>query len=149
VPEFEYSPAFSFSTSVDTEEPIKLEKRKEDPAVERQKALALPDGDAFFDRVKGFFDQSGIEIRDFSVVAKGRDFDIEVVLPSNIGPLKYYCKAKDKKKISEFDLHSAFVEGHVRKLPVVFLTGGELTAKAKDVLNKELKTIHFKNFPGQ
>jgi hypothetical protein len=36
------------------------------------------------------------------------------------------------------------VEGHIRKLPVFFLTRGDLTAKAKAVLRKELKSIFFK-----
>jgi hypothetical protein len=76
-----YSPSFSFSTAVDTEESVKLEKKKEDPAVELQKALAFPEGDPFFDRIRSFFDLGAIEIKDFGVVKKGQDFDFEVLVP--------------------------------------------------------------------
>ncbi len=62
---------------------------------------------------------------------------------SSIGPLKYYCEAVSKKRISEKDLNNAFVNGQLRKLPVLFLTNGELTKKAKEIL-KELKGVALK-----
>lgn len=142
--EFEYSPAFSFSTSIDTDEPVKIEKKKEDPAIEKQRALAFPEGDPFFDRVKSFFDENEMEIKDFELIRKGTDFDFIITVPSKIGNLNYCCKAKSKKKISEFDLHSAFVHGHVNKLPVFMLSDGELTSKAKNIMNKEFKSMIFR-----
>ena len=65
-------------------------------------------------------------------------------MPSAVGSLIYYCKARSKKRISDSDLSSAFVQGQLKKLPVLFLTKGELTKKAKEMLSKEFKSIKIK-----
>ena len=72
------------------------------------------------------------------------DLDLIVEVPSAVGSLTYYCKAKNKKRISDSDLSSAFVQGQLKKLPVLFLTKGELTKKAREMLSKEFKNIKIK-----
>jgi len=55
--------------------------------------------------------------------------------------MDFYCKARNKKRCNEADLSTAFVQGELRKLPVIFLTTGDLTKKAKELLSKEFKNI--------
>ena len=65
-------------------------------------------------------------------------------MPSVVGEVDYYCKARKKKRINDGDLSSAYVQGHVKKLPVLFLTTGELTKKAKEMLGKEFQNMIVK-----
>jgi len=65
-------------------------------------------------------------------------------LESSVGYLRYYCKAKAKKRVNDGDLSSAYVQGHLRKLPVLFLSYGEPTKRAKEMLGKEFRNILFK-----
>jgi hypothetical protein len=73
------------------------------------------------------------------VIRKSSEADYVIKVPSSVGALTYYCKAKSKKKITEGDLSSAFIHGQTRKLPTLFLTNGELTKKARDMLEKEFR----------
>ena len=62
-----------------------------------------------------------------------------------MGSLSYFCKAKSKKKINDGDLSSFFIQAQMKKMPGLFLTVGELTKKAKDLLDKEFTTVKVKN----
>lgn len=96
--------------------------------------------DEFFDQLTGFFKEKKIEIDKYEIVRKKAEIDFILRLPSVVGNLHYYCKAKNKKKISDGDLSSAFVQGQLKKLPVLMLVTGELTKKAEELLNTEFKT---------
>ena len=61
-----------------------------------------------------------------------------------MGNLQYYCKAKNKKRISDSDLSNAYVKGHYKKLPVIVLAPGELSAKAEEMIKMELNNLTFK-----
>ena len=80
-----------------------------------------------------------IEIVERKIIRKGSEIDLIIRVPSAVGSLEYYCKAKDKKSLSDSDLSSAVVQGQLKKRPVLFLTTGKLSKKAKDFLNTELK----------
>jgi len=49
----------------------------------------------------------------------------------NFGKAKLLVVGSTKKKISEADLSLAYQQGMLRKMPVLFLTYGEMTKKAK------------------
>ncbi len=100
--------------------------------------------DKFLSEVKRFFEKSNINLIEQKIVKKNSDLDLVIEVPSAVGSLTYYCKAKSKKRISDSDLSSAFVQGQIKKLPVLFLTKGELTKKAKEMLSKEFKNIKIK-----
>jgi len=100
--------------------------------------------DKFLSEVKRFFEKSSINLIEQKIVKKNSDLDLVIEVPSAVGSLIYYCKARSKKRISDSDLSSAFVQGQLKKLPVLFLTKGELTKKAKDMLSKEFKSIKIK-----
>src|SRR5574342_468545 len=103
------------------------------------KTLPEPTGD-FWDKLHGFFVQNGITLHEKTVVKKKTDFDLIVELPSPVGTLSYYCKARSKKKITDADISAAYVQGQIKKLPVIFITDGELTKQAHTVL-AQLKGI--------
>ncbi len=100
--------------------------------------------DKFLNEVKRFFEKSNINLIEEKIVKKNSDLDLVIEVPSAVGSLIYYCKAKSKKRISDSDLSSAFVQGQLKKLPVLFLTKGELTKKAKEMLSKEFRNIKIK-----
>ncbi len=70
-------------------------------------------------------------------------------IPSPVGHLNYFCRAKNKKRVNDGDLSSFFVSAQMRKMPGLFLTVGELTKKAKDLLENEFKSIKVKNIEGE
>lgn len=142
VPEFAYQPAFSFSTAIDTEEQLTLEKEPE-PEPEPE-APEFPEDDEFFGKVRSFFDQSGIEIQEFENIRTGTEYDFIISLPSNVGALTYYCKAKSKSKLNEGDLSTTFVYGQMKKLPILLLTVGDLTKKAEELLESEFRNMFVK-----
>jgi len=134
---------------------LKEEKRKEKEEKtlgkeDLQKELSIPreelekEKDAFFRRVLNYFSQNDIEVLDYKIVRKKSDIDFTLSVPSRIGSQEYYCKAKSKKKINDGDLSSAYIQGQAKKLPVIFITTGELTKKAKEMLAKDFKGMIVK-----
>jgi len=100
----------------------------------------IKEGD-FFNKLKNHLDSKGIIILESEVVKKNSEIDLIVNIPTQVGHLKYYCKARDKQRVTDTDLSSAYVKGEIKKLPVLFLVTGEFTKKAKDALQNEFKGI--------
>jgi hypothetical protein len=132
-------------------EPVKIPEQKIQPKLPEhkpvqetlvEKKLAEPTGD-FWERLHGFFTQNSIKLQEKNVVKKKTDFDLIVEIPSPVGTLSYYCKARSKKRITDADISAAYVQGQIKKLPVIFLTDGELTKQAHAVLG-QLKGITVK-----
>ena len=82
-------------------------------------------------------------LRRFRKWIREAEYDFLLQLASPVGQLHYYCKAKNKAKVGEADLSHAFVQGQLKKLPVLFLSPGVLTKPAQDLL-KELKGLTVK-----
>ena len=78
------------------------------------------------------------------MVKRNSEIDFIVEIPSVVGNLQYYCKAKNKKRVSDSDLSTAYVKGQLKKLPVLVLSPGELSAKAQEMISKELNNLTFK-----
>lgn len=114
--------------------------QKKEPA-ERQDTIHEEITDQFGKEVKKAFDSKRIRIIKHAVQRKNSDIDLEVRIPSPAGELLYYCKAKKKQRVSDSDLASAFVEGQMRKLPVLFATTGKLTKKAQEKMGKEFSSV--------
>jgi len=132
-------------------EPVKIPEQKIQPQLPEhkpvqetlvEKKLTEPTGD-FWERLHGFFTQNSIKLQEKNVVKKKTDFDLIVEIPSPVGTLSYYCKARSKKRITDADISAAYVQGQIKKLPVIFLTDGELTKQAHAVLG-QLKGITVK-----
>ncbi len=95
--------------------------------------------DVFLDGIKNYFKKNNIKIIEEEILRKGAEYNYIVKLPSSVGELSYFCVAKSKKRVNDGDLSSAFIHAQSRKLPVLFLTKGDLTKKAKELLEKEFK----------
>lgn len=94
--------------------------------------------DEFLMQLSKFLEKNSIKIINSEVIRKNADIDFVVEIPSVVGNLQYYCKAKNKKRVSDSDLSSAYVKGQLRKLPVLFISTGDLSTKAEEMLSKEL-----------
>lgn len=99
--------------------------------------------DPFLDSLRQFFSQNNIRTLEHNIVKKRTEHDFILQIESPLGNLSYYCKAKNKKRIGDSDLSSAFVQGQLKKLPVIFISPGELTKQAKEMLS-ELRGLTVK-----
>lgn len=104
---------------------------------------ALSTDDPFLQKLMAFFASSNITVLEQVVLKKKNEYDFVLQLASPVGPLHYYCKAKNKAKVGEADLSHAYVQGQLRKLPILFLSPGTLTKPASELL-KELKGLTVK-----
>ena len=114
---------------------------KEKPA--KKKASKLK-GDEFLKRVLEFFKENDIKVVNQNVIRKNNDIEFLVELSSSVGSLAYFCKAKNKKRVNEGDLSTVYIQAQSKKLPALFLTTGDVTKKAKVMLNKEFKGMQVK-----
>ena len=124
----------------------KKEERKEEPAEEKKGALFEDKtvDDPFLNKVLAHFKKNSIEVLERKVIKKNAESEFIIRIPSPEGSLKYYCKAKNKAKPSDSDISAAYVQGHMKKLPVIFIYTGELTKKAKEMLTKEFDNVTVK-----
>jgi hypothetical protein len=92
-------------------------------------------------KVKPFFENNKILIKTLTIIKNGSEIEYTVNVPSAIGSINHYCKAKSKKKINDTDLTSAYLAGQMKKMPVIFITNGVLSKKAKDMLNVDFQNM--------
>jgi hypothetical protein len=132
-----------------TKKEEKAEKPKHVKHEEIQKVLAKPkilldeEKDSFFNQVRSYLEESEVAIKDYNIIKKA-EIDLFILVPTKLGVQEYFCKAKNKKRISEGDLSSAYLQGQGTKLPIVFLSPGELNKKTKEMLQKEFKGMVVK-----
>ena len=101
--------------------------------------------DPFLKQANSFFEKNKIAVISFSIKKKKTDYEFILNIPSAVGNIRYYCNAKDKKRINEGDLSTALVQGMVKKLPILFLTPGSVVKKLEEKLDKEFKDIIIRN----
>lgn len=118
-------------------EPKKIEDelKEEPPKPKDEEIITSP----FIKELNKYFSKNNIEIIERNIIRKGSEIDLIVKVPSNVGALTYFCKAKAKKRLNDGDLSSAFIQGQMKKLPVLLLTKGILTKKAQEMLDNEFK----------
>lgn len=119
---------------------IKNEIKK--PIEEKQAKKFVDITPSLLEEIKSHLKKNRITIKSIEIIRKNSEIDFILEIPSGIGTLEYYCKAKNKKRISEGDLSSAYVQGQLKKLPVLFLARGEITKRAKEMLNNEFKNMN-------
>ena len=96
-------------------------------------------GDSFLKQLLEYFADKHIQIISKDVLRKNADVEFELSMPTAVGRVDYFCKAKAKKKNNDGDLSSAYVQGQLKKLPVLYITTGDVTKKAKEMLKREFK----------
>ncbi|MFP4117816.1 MAG: hypothetical protein ACLFTR_02735 [Candidatus Woesearchaeota archaeon] len=120
--------------------------QKEQEKKEKQSRLYdkdTGDDDQFMQNVKGFLESRSVKIISSGLVRKNSECEFEVETDSSLGKIRMYAFAKSKKKLNENDLGYAYVRAKNRNLELCFISPGELTKKAKDMLNDELRSIVF------
>src|SRR3989338_7551471 len=126
----------------DTPEKTEKSKKYENPEKNGKIIKEKTQKFYFFIKIKQYFRSNSMEVVEKNLVKKNSEADFIIKVPSAVGTVSYYCKAKSKKSCSDLDLSSAFVQGQIRKLPVLFLTTGELSKKAKNLLsNPEFQNV--------
>ncbi len=105
-------------------------KNKEKLTVKKRTAST----DEFFPVLENFFTEAHIKIEQTEIVRKNTEINLLVKVPSVIGKLTYFCKAKKKAKCDEKDLSSAYMEAQIKKLPLLFIYTKEITKKAQEML---------------
>jgi len=104
---------------------------------------AKPTGN-FFKQITDYFEKNKIDVIEQNIIRKSSEIDFTIKVPSSVGALTYYCKAKNKKRINDGDLSSAYIQSQSKKMPVLLLMTGELTKKAKEMFEKEFKGMNIK-----
>jgi len=121
----------------------KSEKPKvEKPKVEQKSLKPEPVGN-LHEKTKKYFNSSNIRVLDSEIIRKNSEIDYIVEVPTPIGNIRYFCRAKTKKKSNEGDIAQVFVKGQRKKLPAMLMTTGDLTKKAKEALDTEYENLKF------
>ena len=131
-----------------------VEKKKVEPKVEKeikkevQEELKTEEPkeikDSFLEKVENYCRANNIYIESFEIINKERDIELIANVPSAIGTMKYFIKARNKKKCNEGDLSSAYLKGQNRNLPTLFVSTGEIPKKTQEKLGNEFKQLVFK-----
>lgn len=100
----------------------------------------------FYDSVWDFFKEQSIEVMEESQIAKDREYEFVIEVGSAIGTIKYYCRARNKKKLSEGDVAPALLKSKQKDLQCLFLTNGEFTKKSLELIKKEYSGLIIKTF---
>jgi hypothetical protein len=128
----------------------KKEKLKPKPIPEEQKEIkefkpiAEDVDDEFFSMIKSFCDDKEIKILDFEIIRKNKEIELKLLVPSIIGNVEYFAKAKSKKRSNDGDLSTAYIKGQSRNMPTLYLTPGDITKKAMEMVGKEFKQLIVK-----
>ena len=114
---------------------VKIQQKQETkPRLQKQKY-----DDNFLIQIQNFLNNNKIIIIDQQIIRKNTEINMTVKVPSNLGELEFLLIAKNKKTVSDSDLTLAFNKAQLKNLPALFLSSGDLTKKAKDYLEKNLK----------
>jgi hypothetical protein len=132
----------SEQTILPTLPPDRLKRQKKEDFILEEKGPSI--NDAFHTKLTEFFEQSKIAVVEARLIKRNSEMEYVLDVPSAIGTIEFFCKAKSKKTINEGDLSTAFIAGQHRKLPTLFLTVGSLNKKAQDMLGREFKGMVVK-----
>ena len=135
---------------VEAKKPRVVKEKKVEPVQQiitqpiQEPVNEIDETDAFMKIALTFFKHNNIEAENIKQVRRDMDFECVVKIPSVVGTMTHFCKAKNKQKISDSDLSLLYVQAQMKKMPVLLLTTGELTKKAQDLLKTEFKNITVK-----
>ncbi len=91
-----------------TEPTLKSAEQKK-PEEKTEKPKPAPAGD-FWEQIQTFLSKNNITTQEQTTIKKKLEFDLIIELPSPVGKLTYYCKARNKKKITDADISASYVK---------------------------------------
>ena len=133
-----YLKYFNYKKEIVRKTPIRVEPVREQKTLATKPVKLSKADDDFTSRVKDFFINKKIRILEKKVIRSGREANFVVEVQSDLMPQKYFVKALKKKTINEKDLGMAWFEFRDKKMPLIYISDGNLSKKAKEFLNKEL-----------
>jgi hypothetical protein len=110
------------------------------PLTEPKKKYSVTD--EFTQKLEEFFEENKIEVTE-RLESRKNDFSFLVEVPSAVGSVTHYCRARKKAKISDADIGQAFLHGQIQKLPVLFIGEGELAKKTEEII-QDIKGLSVK-----
>lgn len=128
-----------------TQQRLMREKTKKEGELKERETEKTRQDDKFLRKLIAYFSENRIEVIEQKISRKNLEIDFLIKVPSSVGMLNYYCKAKNKQRVNDGDLSSAYLQGQEKKLPILFLTTGGLTKKAKEMLDAGFKGMSIKN----
>lgn len=99
--------------------------------VKKVKKKAIPKTN-FWEIVETYLTKNGIKLLEKTMLKK-TEYDMLIEVPSAVGTMTCYAKARSKKRVTDGDVSAAYVQGQIRKLPVILFIDGELTKAAKEI----------------
>jgi hypothetical protein len=131
------------------EEPIEEKEEQSMLKQEEKETLLIQDKPKerekdFEKTIISFLNKKEINIIEKQTIKKNRELNFVVRVPSNMGDLMYFVKAKNKKKVNEGELLLAFTEGQNLKLPTIYVTNAETTKKAINYMENNMKGLLYK-----
>ena len=124
----EEQPRVIVQKEIKPEPKLKIHEGKE----ELKKKIKKPSN--IYDNIKYYFGNKNISIVEEKLVKRNKEYEFILEVPSEIGKVKFFCVLKDKKKINEADLSLAHNKAQLKKLPLMFLSNGELIKSSKSYL---------------
>src|SRR3989344_4722470 len=117
---------------------IKEHIEQKTPAVKPKKVIkrVKKDPNQFYTSLINYLDKKKIEKLEEEITKKDKEFEIISNITSNMGTIRFLIVAKDKKKISDGDLSLAHNKAQLKKLPLIFLSNGDLMKSAKEYIEK-------------
>ena len=134
--------------SPEKEEVIKVKaKRIKSKRVKKKEIEIDLNIDEHFEKIViKYLKKKKIKVLDKTTIRKEREMNYIVSLPSAAGELRYFVKARKKKKLNEGDLLLAFTEGQDKKLPTIVISNAEISKKVRTFITKSLPGLTYIKF---
>ncbi|MBI4151706.1 hypothetical protein HY496_01940 [Candidatus Woesearchaeota archaeon] len=113
---------------------VLLEKETPSPRTMKKSNSSSSKVDLFSPAIERFFRELNITVQDQEIVRKNGEINFTLKVPTVVGKMTYFCKAKKKARCDEKDLSTAYMEAQVKKLPLLFLYTHDLTKKAQEMM---------------
>ncbi len=121
------------------ENPQPIEVKEEIPKEKKPRKKAVKLTNDFLNEIESYLNTNNIEVLSKETIKSNSEINLKIKLPTNLGDLTFFVKAKNKKKVSNADLSLAYSEAQQLGLPILFLTTGEPTKKYNDFIDKKLR----------
>lgn len=128
IPETERKIKKQISQQITQKLPL-LESSKQEIKTEQK---TLPD--LFAQEISRHLTKRNITPLTHTIIKKNTELEGTIRMETPLGTITFYYKATNKKRITDADLTTTYVQGQLKKLPTIYLHKGDLTTKAKTIL---------------
>src|SRR3989344_1916590 len=112
---------------------------KEEQLIKTQEKKIIPPSGKFYNNLNGFFEDNKIKIVNQELIKKEKEFNFIVDIPSNLGDLRYFVKAKSKPSLNESDISMVLGDAKLKNLPAILLFSGKTNKKIILLLETKFK----------